>query len=259
MPADPRSLLVVDTRELDRRPGSTRHLHRTVDAPAGLDVPSAQVAVGSPLVLDVTVDSIVDGLWISGTAGVTVTAECVRCLDEVSSQLSAELAALYVNPAVEPERGRDGTRDRGADRRSDRAGDRRSDRAGDRRTDRAGDRHTAGRVGLEPDDDSDGDTVFALDGDLLDLEQVVRDAVVLALPLRPLCREDCPGLRLDGSRADPDEDGGPVDPRWAALAALSGDGASSSVDGAPGSVDGAPGSVDGAPVSDGAVPGSPRT
>ncbi len=230
MPADPRSLLVLDTRELDRRPGSTRHVQRTVDAPAGLEVPSAQVAVGSPLVLDVTVDSIVDGLWISGTAGVTVTAECVRCLDEVGSQLSAELEALYVNPAVEPERGRDGTRDRGADRRSDRAGD----------------RHTAGRVGLEPDDDSDGDTVFALDGDLLDLEQVVRDAVVLALPLRPLCREDCPGLRLDGLRADPDEDQGPVDPRWAALATLS-------VDGAPPSVEGASASVDGA------VPGAPGT
>lgn len=217
MPADPRSLLVLDTRELDRRPGSTRHLHRTVDAPAGLEVPAAQVTVGSPLVLDVTVDSIVSGLWISGTAEVTVTAECVRCLDDVSSQLTAELEALYVTPAVEPERGRDGTRDRGADRRPAKAGD----------------RHTTGRVGLEPDDDSDGDTVFALEGDLLDLEQVVRDAVVLALPLRPLCSEDCAGLRLDGSRADPDEDRGPVDPRWAALAALSVDGAGTAVPGAP--------------------------
>ena len=215
MPADPRSLLVLDTRELDRRPGSTRHLHRTVDAPAGLEVPAAQVTVGSPLLLDVTVDSIVDGLWISGTAEVTVTAECVRCLDDVTSQLSAELEALYVNPAVEPERGRDGTRDRGGDRRPDKHSDTRSDKG------RAGDRHTAGRVGLEPDDDSDGDTVFALEGDLLDLEQVVRDAVVLALPLRPLCSDDCPGLRLDGSRADPEQDEGPVDPRWAALAALS--------------------------------------
>ncbi len=58
-------------------------------------------------------------------------------------------------------------------------------------------------------------------GDYLDLEQAVRDAVVLALPLLPVCHPDCPGLLLDGSRAP---EGGarpePVDPRWAALAAL---------------------------------------
>lgn len=33
-----------------------------------------------------------------------------------------------------------------------------------------------------------------LEGDLLDLEPVLRDAVVLALPLTPLCQPDCPGL-----------------------------------------------------------------
>ncbi|HYZ52230.1 MAG TPA: YceD family protein [Streptosporangiaceae bacterium] len=40
-------------------------------------------------------------------------------------------------------------------------------------------------------DDEDGQV---LDGDLLDLEPVFRDAVVLALPLSPLCSDDCPGL-----------------------------------------------------------------
>jgi uncharacterized protein len=41
------------------------------------------------------------------------------------------------------------------------------------------------------DDDADG---YLLDGDLLDLEPVLRDALVLELPLAPLCAEDCPGL-----------------------------------------------------------------
>jgi DUF177 domain-containing protein len=41
------------------------------------------------------------------------------------------------------------------------------------------------------DDDSDG---YLLDGDLLDLEPALRDALVLELPLAPLCAEDCPGL-----------------------------------------------------------------
>ena len=50
----------------------------------------------------------------------------------------------------------------------------------------------------EPDDEE-----LSLDGDLLDLEPVLRDAVVLALPMSPLCREDCPGLCVQcGVRLD---------------------------------------------------------
>ncbi len=40
-------------------------------------------------------------------------------------------------------------------------------------------------------DDADG---YLLDGDLLDLEPALRDALVLELPLAPLCADDCPGL-----------------------------------------------------------------
>jgi uncharacterized protein len=41
------------------------------------------------------------------------------------------------------------------------------------------------------DEDADG---YLLDGDLLDLEPALRDALVPELPLAPLCAEDCPGL-----------------------------------------------------------------
>jgi uncharacterized protein len=60
-----------------------------------------------------------------------------------------------------------------------------------------------------------------LEGDLIDLEPVVRDAMVLALPLSPLCQDDCPGLCPDcGVRladAEPDHHHDDADPRWAAL------------------------------------------
>src|ERR1700761_4549728 len=45
-----------------------------------------------------------------------------------------------------------------------------------------------------PEEDDDEEDVQLLDGDLLDLEPVLRDAVVLALPLSPLCSDDCAGL-----------------------------------------------------------------
>ncbi len=68
-------------------------------------------------------------------------------------------------------------------------------------------------------DEDDG--VSRLEGDLIDLEPLLRDAVVLALPFQPLCREDCPGLCIDcGARLADDPNhrhDAPVDPRWAAL------------------------------------------
>jgi uncharacterized protein len=69
---------------------------------------------------------------------------------------------------------------------------------------------------------TDPDEVPRLEGDHLDLEPVVRDAVVLSLPLTPLCRPDCGGLCPEcGERLDDlPEDHAHVqlDPRWAALA-----------------------------------------
>ncbi len=53
------------------------------------------------------------------------------------------------------------------------------DSRGDQRGDQAG----------EPEDDG-----YVLDGDLLDLEPALRDALVLDLPLSPLCGDDCQGL-----------------------------------------------------------------
>ena len=66
--------------------------------------------------------------------------------------------------------------------------------------------------------------VRRLEGDLLDLEPVLRDAVVLALPFQPLCRPDCLGLCPEcGARLADDPDhthDAPIDPRWAQLQQL---------------------------------------
>ena len=70
----------------------------------------------------------------------------------------------------------------------------------------------------DPDED---DETSRLEDDLLDLEPLLRDAVVLALPFQPLCMEDCPGLCTEcGARLADDPDHAheaPIDPRWAGL------------------------------------------
>ncbi|GAA1761653.1 MULTISPECIES: DUF177 domain-containing protein [Streptomonospora] len=81
-----------------------------------------------------------------------------------------------------------------------------------------------GEDGLGPQDSDteDEEEDYYLEGELLDLDQVVRDAVVLSLPLSPLCREDCPGLCAECgvklAEAGPEHGHGErIDPRWEAL------------------------------------------
>lgn len=182
---DPRTPLVLDTRELGRRPGSMRRLSRTVPAPTELAVALARVLPGTPVELDLRLEAVMEGVLVSGTASAVTDADCARCLEPVSESVVAEVQELF-----------------GYD-----------DAA----------RHAA--VARQDADVADGAEGEAprLDGDLLDLEPVLRDAVVLALPLRPLCRPDCRGLCSEcGARLDDDpghrHDAG--DPRWAALAGL---------------------------------------
>ncbi len=148
-----------------------RTLSRSVPAPADLGVDVLGVPEGSALELDLRLESVVEGILVSGTVTGTVAGECVRCLDPVSQHLTVDVQELW----------------------------------------------TRG----EPADAED--ELPRLDGDLLDLEPVLRDAVVLALPLQPLCRDDCPGLCSEcGAHLadDPGHGHGVADPRWAALQQL---------------------------------------
>jgi uncharacterized protein len=70
---------------------------------------------------------------------------------------------------------------------------------------------------------SEDDETYPLTGDLVDLEPLVRDAVLLALPLAPLCDDGCAGPDPDAHPvrvAGEGDDDAPLDPRWAALGEL---------------------------------------
>ena len=170
---DPKAPLVLSTHELGRRPGTMRKVQRTVPAPAELGTEVIRVPEGTDLVLDLRLEAVMEGVLVSGTATGHAEGECVRCLDDVSRDVSVELQELYTYEA---------------------------------------------RASAEDDDE-----LHSLDGDLLDLEPVVRDAIVLALPFQPVCTEDCPGLCADcGAHLaeDPEHSHENADPRWAALQGL---------------------------------------
>ncbi len=70
---------------------------------------------------------------------------------------------------------------------------------------------------------TEGETLL-LDGDRIDLEPVAREAVLLELPIAPLCKDDCLGLcptcGVDRNEVDCDCGDAPVDPRWGGLEGL---------------------------------------
>ena len=65
---DPRAPLVLDTRELGRRPGSQREVTRTVPAPADLGIEVLRVPEGSPVEIDLRLEAVMEGVLVTGTA-----------------------------------------------------------------------------------------------------------------------------------------------------------------------------------------------
>ena len=65
---DPRAPLVLDTRELGRRPGSQRKVKFSVSAPAELGIEVLQVPEGSPVECDLRLEAVMEGVLLTGSA-----------------------------------------------------------------------------------------------------------------------------------------------------------------------------------------------
>ena len=196
----PRGALVFDMRQLGRQAGSALSRSRTAPAPADLRLELVSVPVGAEVSLDVRFEAVTEGVLATGTATAPLAGECARCLGPVTSTVTVSFQELYLYSDGRP---------RGSREASDKYD----------KQDKYDKRDKYGR----PDEDEErDDEVRYLDGDLLDLEPALRDAVVLTLPMSPLCRDDCPGLCAECGA--PLADAGPdhghedaTDPRWAGL------------------------------------------
>jgi uncharacterized protein len=93
---DPRAPLVLDTRELGRRPGSQRQVSRTVPAPADLGIEVLQVPEGSPVELDLRLEAVMEGVLVTGTARASLAGECVRCLEPITDEMDVTFQELFV-------------------------------------------------------------------------------------------------------------------------------------------------------------------
>ncbi len=182
----------VDLRELGRRPGSLHELERTAPAPGDWRVELIGVPEGAEIELGLRLESVMEGVLVTGELDVPVVGSCARCLEPIEDTLHLDVQELYAYP------------------------------------------------GSTTEATSEEDEVRRLEGDFLDLEPLVRDAVGLSLPLAPVCTEACAGLCVDcGLRLDDlpaDHTHEVVDARWAALAQKFGTDPSTSSPGTPGEI-----------------------
>lgn len=113
---------------------------------------------------DLSADIAKDGkeLHVSGVLAGTFVRQCVRCLADFEEPASIAFAADYrgEGAAARPEPKR---------------------------------KAVGGREDGEPAAEDD-EEAYPLVGDRLELSEMLREQIILATPMRPLCREDCRGL-----------------------------------------------------------------
>ncbi|HEY0473796.1 MAG TPA: YceD family protein [Kribbella sp.] len=100
---DPRSPLVIDTHELARRAGSQREVSFTAPAPADLGIDVIGVPEGGLIQFDLRLESVVEGVLVTGTAAGRLVGECARCLVDIEEDFLADVQELYVYPESEAE------------------------------------------------------------------------------------------------------------------------------------------------------------
>ena len=160
-------MIEIDVRDLVGHPGQSRAVH--VDEPVeGLALELATVPEDTPIEADLLLESVIEGILVSGPLRGSMRLSCARCLKTFERPFDVDVSELFIRE-------------------------------------------------LDP----DGDEYPLLEDGAIDIEPMVRDAVLLSMPFSPLCRPDCAGLceRCGGDRNLGECVCGPVaaDPRWEAL------------------------------------------
>ena len=179
----------LNTYELPRRAGEMKEYELDIVMSEKFGVDLISVPAGEVIEVDARLESVTEGILLSADVYTVAQGECIRCLDPLEIVIERKIQELYT---YEP------TNERGKKKK------------------RSAEDLTS--------EDLDVADEFMMEGDILDLETPIRDAVVLSLPTNPVCSQDCLGLcpECGGKWADLPEDHAHevIDARWASLEGL---------------------------------------
>lgn len=179
----------IEVAKVASRAGQSQEVDADFPAPSGIGDEIAGIKEDTPVHVTGSFDSIVDGLIFSGTLSVPFTSECTRCLQPIDTTLSPTVTAFF---PYEDSASAHNTRNEDVD--------------------------------IIAGEDESEDTYPLLDnGTVANIEALIRDTLVEALPMQPLCRPDCAGLCSQcgaNLNDEPDHAHETTDIRFAELAAL---------------------------------------
>lgn len=92
------SPMTVDIARLGRRPGAMFELHDTVHSPARIGLELIAIDQGALLDLDLRVESVSEGVLVTGTVAAPTVGECARCLSPVRGRVQVALTELFAYP-----------------------------------------------------------------------------------------------------------------------------------------------------------------
>lgn len=123
---------------------------RELPAPSDMGIEMIGVPEGTPMNIDLEIQSVSEGVYVGGNVQTHVVGRCSRCLIDFEYDMDEIVGEL----AFYPER----------------------------------------RAALMEEGDEEAEEMPVIESDHVDLEPILRDAVVLALPFTPLCKPECEGL-----------------------------------------------------------------
>jgi len=186
------SPFIYSAHDLPRRAGEIRQVTLEIDEHEELGFEVLAIAKDEPIDIEMTLQSVDEGVLVTATLQSVATGECGRCLDPVEIDVDQSFMELY-------EYDEDPRQARKAEKKK-----KKSDKPEE----------------LSEEDDETRHMV----GELIDLEGPIRDAIILNLPINPLCSPDCLGLcpecGVKWSELPEDHGHEVIDARWAGLAGL---------------------------------------
>lgn len=181
-----------NTHELPRRAGEMKEYQLDLEILEAVGVPLVSVPAGDVIEVDMRLESVAEGILLSADIYAVAKGECIRCLDRIEITVERKIQELY---RYEP-----------------------TNEKGGKRKKHFGKSESTDEIDLEVVDE------LWLSGSEMNLEIPIRDAVVLDLPVNPLCSQECLGLCPEcgekWEKLPQDHAHAVIDARWAGLAGL---------------------------------------
>lgn len=89
---------VLDTRSLGRKPGSMKTLQQSITVPDRIGLDLIAIPAEAEVDLDLTLQSVSEGVLVTGSVTAPIAGECSRCLEPFTDEIVLQVTELFAYP-----------------------------------------------------------------------------------------------------------------------------------------------------------------